>query len=261
LKYEEFQSDGVHIVHTAPETPPQDAPLVFVHGGGEGAWVWEEFLRYFAGHGRDCYAFDWFGRGGSRQLTDAELVKRSLFDITEELGIVVSAVGRTPVLVGHSMGTLVVQKYAQDNPVIARVLLAPTAFKAAPAPDFPMPLDLDVPLPVPPFEFVQQAFFADCTEEDARRFYALMNPESPKAFSEVARGGSLELDRVRLGGPSLVVTGEHDMIVPVDVARRTAEYFGSDYLFLHGRGHGLTLGSESGRTADRIRAWLDTSIW
>ncbi|WP_211192409.1 alpha/beta hydrolase [Actinoplanes sp. TBRC 11911] len=238
------------------------APLVFVHGGGEAAWVWDEFLAHFAGHGRDCYAFDWFGHGGSRTLTDAELIQRSLFDITEELGIVVSRVGPTPVLIGHSMGALVVQKYAEDYPVAARVLLAPAAFKEAPAPDFPLPLDFAVPLAVPPFEFVRQAFFADCTEADARRYYAMITPESPKAFAEVGRADHLlELDRLRLGGPSLVVAGEHDMIVPVDVARRTAEYFGSDYLFLHGRGHGMTLGSESGRTADRIRAWLDTSVW
>ncbi len=32
------------------------SPLVFVHGSGHGAWAWQNFTRFMAEQGRDCWA-------------------------------------------------------------------------------------------------------------------------------------------------------------------------------------------------------------
>jgi pimeloyl-ACP methyl ester carboxylesterase len=261
VKQENLLISGVHIDHVAPEEDSGAAPLVFIHGGSHGSWMWEEYLRFFAATGRDCYAFSWFGHNGSRELTVEELIRRSLFDVTEELDVVESHVGRTPVLVAHSMGAPVAQKYAQDHPVAGLVLMAPAICKEVGTDPVPIEFDLAAPFTPPPFEVSQALFFSGCTEADARRYHSLMSDESPLAISEVARGGSLSLDRTRLGGPCLVVGAEDDLVVPAEAARRTADYFGADYLFLHGRGHSMVVEPRWRETASRIARWLDHALW
>lgn len=39
--------------------------LDLVHGICHGAWCWENFINFFAGHGYQCYAIRLPGHGGS----------------------------------------------------------------------------------------------------------------------------------------------------------------------------------------------------
>src|ERR1700680_2733797 len=77
-----------------PEGDPQSThptPLLFVHGAWHGSWCWNEhFLPYF--------------------VADVKHIPRQL--------------DRPPVLIGHSMGGLIVQKYLETHSVPAAVLLA-----------------------------------------------------------------------------------------------------------------------------------------
>lgn len=125
MKIERTTIDGVFIEHASPESAPAAPPVVFVHGGAHGSWAWENYLGYFAATGRDCYAFSWFNHEGSAALPDDRFAARSLADTVEELEIVTAHVGQAPVLMTHSMGAIVAQKYAERHPVVAQVHLAP----------------------------------------------------------------------------------------------------------------------------------------
>jgi alpha-beta hydrolase superfamily lysophospholipase len=97
LKIETTTVNGVFIEKAAAETGPDAPPIVFVHGGGHGSWMWEQYLGHFAATGRDCYSFSWFGHRGSRELPVDQYVTRSMADVVEELELVAAHVGQAPV--------------------------------------------------------------------------------------------------------------------------------------------------------------------
>ena len=99
-------------------------PLLFVHGAGHGAWCWaEHFLDFFAEHGFDSYALSLRGHGesGGRE----RLRWTSIADYVSDVEQVAAGLPREPVLVGHSLGGRVVQKYLEAHEAPAAVLLAP----------------------------------------------------------------------------------------------------------------------------------------
>ena len=259
MKIESKMVDGVFIEKAASETAPYAPPIVFVHGGGHGSWMWEEYLKYFAATGRDCYSFSWFGHRGSRELPVDQYVARSMTDTVEELEIVAAHVGQVPVLITHSMGAIIAQKYAEKHPVPAQMHLAP-AICAEVGLDVEFEIDLSQPVVRPPFEKSWDLFLGGCSEQDARRYNALFTRESPTALKEAVTA-SVSVDRTRISGPSLMIAAEHDLVVPAEAVRRSASYFGSDYLFVPGRSHNLVLEPRWRETADRIKSWLEHETW
>jgi pimeloyl-ACP methyl ester carboxylesterase len=99
-------------------------PLLFVHGAWHGAWCWDEqFLDFFADKGFRAIAVSLRGHGASSLSTP--LNSCSLADYADDVGSAVDMLGSEPVLIGHSMGCFVVQKYLETNHAPAAVLLAP----------------------------------------------------------------------------------------------------------------------------------------
>lgn len=106
------------------------APLLFVHGTGQGAWCWEEhFLPYFAAQGYATSALDLRGHGASSGRDD--LMRFRLADYVADVVQVATDLhtqaGHAPVLLGHSLGGAIVQQIVDDErvPLAAAVLLAP----------------------------------------------------------------------------------------------------------------------------------------
>jgi pimeloyl-ACP methyl ester carboxylesterase len=109
----------IEVLHAAPQHSPTSrpntdaaaaSPLFFVHGGMGGAWVWLEYLQFFAARGIPCYAVSLRGHGGSYYPSYLRMVyattKRMMADdalaalrwVQEREG------GREVVLAGHSSG-------------------------------------------------------------------------------------------------------------------------------------------------------------
>lgn len=262
MKTEQYLVNGVFVEHVEPEGPATAPPMVFVHGGSHGSWLWENWLPYFAGQGRHCYSFSWFNHTGSHELPTEEFVQRSMLDATRELDIVVSHLDQAPVLVAHSMGAAVAQKYSEDHLVLAQVLLAPVPCTDSKGEAIPLPVDWSVPFPPMPYEMAVEWFLAGCSQEDARRYYDLMPNESPKAVWEAAqRGAAIELDRTRVSGPTLMIAGGQDIVSPAPLVRKHAAHFGADYLFLPDRAHSLILEPRWRDVAGRISSWLSRTAW
>ena len=87
-------------------------PIVFVHGICHGAWCWENYIEYFCGKGYDCYAFSLRGHWGSYPAWNA-----TISDYVSDLDQIISYIpNKKPVVVGHSMGGAIVQKYLELYP-------------------------------------------------------------------------------------------------------------------------------------------------
>lgn len=99
------------------------APLLFVHGSWHGAWCWDEhFLNFFADKGYRAVAVSLRGHGNSP--TSKPLRACSIADYVDDVASVADSLPARPVVIGHSMGGGVVQKYLESHQAPAGVLLA-----------------------------------------------------------------------------------------------------------------------------------------
>jgi pimeloyl-ACP methyl ester carboxylesterase len=96
--------------------------ILFVHGAAHGGWCWEEhFTGWFEARGYTVAAPDLPHHGGLRRRG---IRFASLKDYVNAVDAVAAALGRPLILVGHSMGGFIVQKYLESKPADLGVLLA-----------------------------------------------------------------------------------------------------------------------------------------
>jgi 3-oxoadipate enol-lactonase len=102
---------------------PASPPLVFLHGIGGAARGWRGQIDYFSDR-YHAIAWDMPGYGGS-----APLPAVSIATLADALERFLMEVGATkPILVGHSIGGMIVQQWLTKNPDVARaVVLAQTS--------------------------------------------------------------------------------------------------------------------------------------
>jgi pimeloyl-ACP methyl ester carboxylesterase len=113
----------LELLHTSPPQNQRKTPLLFVHGFWQNAHVWEEhFLPHFTRHGYACYAISLRGHGASPGKL--KLRWTSLSEYVTDVHNAIREIGMPPVLIGHSMGGAVVQKYLEYKRVPGAVLLA-----------------------------------------------------------------------------------------------------------------------------------------
>ena len=96
-------------------------PILFVHGFFGSAQVWTpHFMPFFSGQGYDCHAFSLRGHGAS----DGMLSWAGLAEFGEDLVTLIASLPEPPVLIGHSLGGLLIQHALAHHPCRAAVLLA-----------------------------------------------------------------------------------------------------------------------------------------
>jgi 3-oxoadipate enol-lactonase len=102
---------------------PSNTPLVFLHGIGGAARAWRGQIAAFSDRYR-AMAWDMPGYGGSAALPSASIATLSdaLQDFLQAIG------GPRPILVGHSIGGMIVQQWLTKHPRgAAAVVLAQTS--------------------------------------------------------------------------------------------------------------------------------------
>jgi pimeloyl-ACP methyl ester carboxylesterase len=99
-------------------------PLLFIHGAAGGAWYFKHFLSYFSNHGYDCYALSLRGHGKSEGYEDIDTYR--LDDYVSDVKSVVSILKKKPILIGHSMGGAITQRFISDyqDEIHAAILLS-----------------------------------------------------------------------------------------------------------------------------------------
>jgi 3-oxoadipate enol-lactonase len=102
---------------------PGAIPVIFLHGIGGAARAWRQQLATFGGRFR-AIAWDMPGYGGS-----APLASVSIAALAEAFQQFIEQINATsPVLVGHSIGGMIVQKWLAQSSKLARaVVLAQTS--------------------------------------------------------------------------------------------------------------------------------------
>src|SRR5262249_49069180 len=116
-------SSVLEVIDKGHNSAAHPVPLLFVHGGWHAAWCWDEhFLDFFAENGFRAAAVSLRVHGGS--TTTQRLRPCSIADYVADVKSAAAQLDVQPVIVGHSMGGFVVQKFLETTHSPAGVLVA-----------------------------------------------------------------------------------------------------------------------------------------
>jgi pimeloyl-ACP methyl ester carboxylesterase len=249
-----------------PKSHTKSTPVLFVHGMWHGAWCWKEhFLPYFAQHGYASYALNLRGHDGSEG--EDRLRWTSLDDYVVDVEQVAHQMHTSPIMIGHSMGGMIVQKYLERNQAPAAILLAstsphgvlPTTLRLArrhPLAFTKVGLTFSMyPLVSTP-QLAQDAFFsADMPEERLTSYSARLQDESYRVILDMIVLDLPHPEKVKTS--LLVLGGTDDQLVSPDEVRATARAYGTEAELFSNMAHDMMLEADWQAVADRILNWLD----
>lgn len=242
-------------------------PLLFVHGVWHAAWCWDEhFLSYFADKGYRALALSFRGHGGSP--TSKPLRNCTVNDYVEDVMSVADTLPTSPVVIGHSMGGLVVQKYLERRTAPAGVLMA----SVPPQGNLGNALRW---IRRHPWHFAKMTITGKAlpyisTAQLAReKLFCAHTPESivldcaarlQEDSSRIGIDGLvLNLPRPKRVTTPLLVLGAHDDGAHTRAeVRATARAYHTEAEFFPDMGHNMMLEPGWDAVADRIDSWLAT---
>ncbi len=240
-------------------------PILFVHGMWHGAWCWQEhFVPWFRDRGYEAIAID-LRRHDQRHAPGLRTTR--IRDYVEDVAAAASKMSAPPVVVGHSMGGFVTQKYLEDHVAPAAVLLAsvpPSGIMGATlrtGARHPLRL-LAANLTLSMYGIVKtpararEMFFSDgVDDETVRRYQSKMTDESYLAYLDMLFFVRPDVDKVKRT-PILALGGAADWsISPRDVAR-TANLYEAETTSFPGQSHDLMLEPEWEKVALRIHEFV-----
>ena len=243
-------------------------PLLFVHGAWHGAWCWKPLMKYLSEKGFNSYAIDLPGHG-RRQSEGVSGLGIMDYVATLESTVTEFAPAK-PILLGHSMGGLIVQKYLEKNKAPATVLIAP-----CPA----MGSSLDLPIKYALHYFVagltatlgrttairnqamcQRLFFNQISPERLETHFRKLGLESSRAIRQmVLPFFKLKADRIT-STPVAVVAAGFDYFFKFKILQSWAEESKYDFLPFEKAAHNLLSKPEEFNLGERVYDWLDQKI-
>jgi pimeloyl-ACP methyl ester carboxylesterase len=238
--------------------------ILLVHGAWHGPWCWEGVAERLASHGHQVEAVQLRGHDHPPGRI-WHRVHHYLQDVEEAAARFIEP----PVLVGHSLGGLVVQRYLERGRARGAVLLAPLpSHGTLPAiarlslrhPLVMLKANLSLrlrPLVATP-GLVRELFFTATTpqqlvDDTSRR---LQDESWPALVDSV-----LVWPRPRrVQVPVLVMGAEHDGFFTLAELGRTAAAYRTEAEILPGMGHDLMLDQGWPQVADRIDTWIRETL-
>jgi non-heme chloroperoxidase len=248
----------------ASGTTKSRTPLLFIHGAYAGAWCWREhYLGFFAEAGYDSHAVSLSGHAGSRGRQHLDTF--SITDYAKDVREIVKTLPAPPVLIGHSMGGFVVQKYLERHPMPGAVLtcsVPPQGLMASAVglffskPTLITDLNRIMSGNNASMDTLREALFAQpVAVDDLERYYRMTQRESHRAIWDMTLFNLPSVSRVR-ETPLLVQGAEFDHLISPSLVEMTARSYGVDAHIFSGMGHGIMLERDWKKPAQQILDWL-----
>jgi pimeloyl-ACP methyl ester carboxylesterase len=255
----------LEVISSSPKSKTHEVPVLFVHGLWTGVWCWSEhFMDYFATQGFECHALSLRGHGKSEGNERLRWIRLS--EYVEDVAQVISELSSPPILIGHSNGGAVVQKFLEMNSAPAAVLMGSvppwriirTTLRTAirmPIPFLKSNLTMSLyPLVAKP-AFARQVFFSPQTPtEFSDQYFPRLTDESFLEFLDILLLNPPASSNVKT--PVLVLGGRDDFLFPPNVVNATAQAYGTKPIIFPSMGHGMMLEPGWQEVADRIILWL-----
>ena len=256
------------ILRRAPETRTK-TPLLFVHGAWHGAWCWDRgFLDFFSDRGWNSYALSFRNHGESLDQGSLRWIRHRRF--IEDIASVADQLERPPVLIGHSMGGYVIQKYMEAKEVAAAVLMASVPISGTFAASFrfarrhPVAFTKLVltmrlwPVVATPELAREMLFGQGIPDQEVTELHQMLQDESFFTYLEMM---GLALPKpAKTDAPVMVLAGSEDALFTVREAHKTAEAYGVEPHIFEGFPHDMMLHREWEQPARAIARFLEAVI-
>lgn len=256
----------LHVISRHPAERGRPTPLLFIHGMMHGAWCWDvHFLDYFAKHGFAAHAVDLRGHGRSEGRERLRWTR--IADFVDDVVSACRPLPNPPVLIGHSMGGFIVQKYLEAHDAAGAVLLsspAPSGLvgttmriaRRTPLAFVKVNLTLSLWPAIATPQLAREAFFsADVPDDELRGYWEQMQDESYLALLDMV---ALDLPKpASVRTPALVLGAARDnMLAPREI-EVTARAYHARCEIIPDVAHDSMLELHWRNVAERILAWLN----
>jgi pimeloyl-ACP methyl ester carboxylesterase len=262
-------SPKLEVISRLPSDPRPAPPILFVHGAWHAAWCWDEFfLSYFAAHGFEAHALSLRAHGASEGRT--KLHRTRIRHYVEDVAAVAASFSCPPILVGHSMGGFVVQKFLETHSAPAAFLLAsvpPTGTRSMYARLMRnQPLDALranatfslLPFVSDPDRARRLLFSAAMSGDDIVRYHRQLQDESMLGSLDCLALERVAVSRVR--SPVHVMGAAADAVVADHEIRATARAYGTEAIVFDDVAHDMMLDPGWRIVADRMIEKLDAQF-
>jgi pimeloyl-ACP methyl ester carboxylesterase len=257
----------LEVIEKGSVSEAHPVPLLFVHGAWHAAWCWDEnFLSFFADKGYRAVALSFRGHGESS--IDKPLRACSVADYVADVKSVADRLSDPPVVVGHSMGGLIVQKYLEKHDAPAGVLMTSIPpqgnlgnalrwIRRHPSHFVKMTFTGRALPYINPPELARRRFFSPHTPEaDVRKYAGRLQEDSSRIGIDCLL---LRLPRPkRVKAPVLVLGADEDGAHTRNEIIATAKAYGTRAEFFPDMGHNMMLEPGWATVAERIDSWLGT---
>lgn len=232
-------------------------PLLFVHGAFSGSWMWSKYIPHFVKKGYTCYGMNMRSHYKSRVM---DLTKISFNDYLEDIQAAIKECSEAPILIGHSMGGLLIQKLAETEKISGLVMVDTSISKEvneiAPYPET-AEITTGIILPAPD----RKPSSIDESEEDVAFQVKYLTMESSRAILDFAHSygakDGISINNSLIQCPCLVIKAVNSD----DDDRRgraTAAHLDADYTGLWNTTHtGLLAGQRYFEAVESIIKWLE----
>lgn len=247
--------------------------IVFIHGLFMNPDSWGPWISYFENAGYSCYAPAYAYHEGRpadlRAHINPGLGKLDFGQVIEKLTAFIDSLHEKPVLIGHSMGGLAVQKLIEMNKGAAGICIDPAppagifsfkwSFLKANLPTI-NPLKGNSPC-LPSVKWFHYAFCNTMTlEQTAREYEKFVVPES-RNIPRSSTGKAGKIDFKKPHNPLLIIAGEKDHIIPSSLNKKNFDAYKdkssrTDFKEFAGRTHYICGQQNWEEVAGYITNWI-----
>ncbi|GBC59419.1 alpha/beta hydrolase [Desulfonema ishimotonii] len=243
-------------------------PLMFVHGAWHGAWCWKPLMDYLAEKGFDSYALDLPGHGTRKSEC---VVGHGIMDYVAEVESVINKLNIVkPILIGHSMGGIIVQKFLEKNEAQSSVLIAPCPAMGG---SLWLPIKYSLHQPIDAImatlgnktaissqKMCRRLFFDNISSEELEAHFEMLCLESSKAIRQmVLPGFKLRASKIT-SIPVAVAAAGKDYFFEFERLQNWAEEYEYDFLPFPEAAHNLLSKPEKFGFGKAICKWLKKTI-
>lgn len=257
---------GLEVYSCLPAKKSPHPPVLFIHGAFAGAWMWTEtFMPFLAEAGYACHAVSLRGHGGSHGRE--QMNSHSIADYVDDVKTIVDWLDETPVLVGHSMGGFIAQKFLEHHEVPGVALVCSVPPQGLIAAQFHMlfqkpHLFMDINSIMAgdhaDSQTLREALFAGEVDEAMLQVWmGRMQTESHRALWDMSMFNLPNLHAMNRP-PMLILGAELDVLTPAFLVQSTGHSYGLPVHIFRDMGHAVTHEKDWPLVAATLRDWLDT---
>jgi pimeloyl-ACP methyl ester carboxylesterase len=229
--------------------------IIFVHGICHGAWCWEPyFIPYFEQLGYRCIAITLPGHEEPGSMKPIHFL---LEDYLKAIVHVVDTLEEDPIIIGHSMGGMILQRYLLHGRCKKAVLMSSVPTSGVLLPSLRVLINNPGAL-----KYLFQANLLGVFKKypnlmlgpnpNSSHYANMMCAESFWAYLQLL----IPIGRIKKGIPTLVMGGMEDQLISVAECQQTANKLGAEWVLMEGGSHDLMLDIDCSVYVDVIHHWI-----